>query len=156
MGDNKKSFDRDIGIILAVLESGNSVELPATGYSMFPTIRPGVIVVVKPLQKGEIPQTGSVIVCWDSSGLIMHRLTRIIRDETGNPLFITRGDSIMETDNPIPLQQLIGVAVGYKIGIKVNQLKPFIPGPLRYIYNRKLFWFYNFLKRLSNFMNSRN
>jgi signal peptidase I len=58
-----KFIDSNVGIVIAVLESGNSVELKATGYSMFPTLRPGDRVVVKPLVKGELPVPGNVVVC---------------------------------------------------------------------------------------------
>jgi signal peptidase I len=56
-------IDGNVGIVIAVLESGNSVELKATGYSMFPTLRPGDRVIVKPLTKGELPKPGDVVVC---------------------------------------------------------------------------------------------
>jgi signal peptidase I len=56
-------FKREIGIIISVLESGNSVELQATGYSMFPTLRPGDRVVVKPISKDQLPKPGNVVVC---------------------------------------------------------------------------------------------
>jgi hypothetical protein len=57
--------NRDIEVVKAVLMSGNSVELPATGYSMFPTLKPGDLVMVKPVAKNERQQKGAVIVCID-------------------------------------------------------------------------------------------
>ena len=59
-GVNGGRGERVIAIetVKAVLESGNSVELSAAGYSMFPTLRPGDRVIVKPLAKGEIPVGG--------------------------------------------------------------------------------------------------
>jgi signal peptidase I len=52
-----------------VLDSGNSVELNAAGYSMFPTLRPGDRVVVKPVAKGEVPVRGSVVVFVDNGAM---------------------------------------------------------------------------------------
>ena len=141
-----------IEILIAVLESGNSIELPATGYSMFPAFMPGDRVIVKPFPKGEIPKPGSVVVYKENSGLVMHRLVQIIDDDSsGKPLFITRGDSRMEPDRPVTLQQLIGMAVNYKDVKKEHFVKTFVPGVWRYKYNRMLFWLYNKLKRRSLF-----
>lgn len=161
------SSDRTIGLVMAVLESGHSVELPATGFSMFPTLRPGDRVIVKPLAKGELPLTGSVVVCVDNgataqrrngatvqrhnditperhnSSLVMHRLVEIISDDSGKLLYITRGDSVKEPDKPWPQQQLIGVAKSYKRGRKEHSIKAFIPGACRYLFNHRLLWMFN-------------
>ena len=56
-------IDGNVGIVIAVLESGHSVELKATGYSMFPTLRPDDKVIVKPITKGELPKPRDVVVC---------------------------------------------------------------------------------------------
>jgi len=62
--ENINNFiDSNVGIVITVLESGNSVELKATGYSMFPTLRPDDRVIVKPITKGELPKPGDVVVC---------------------------------------------------------------------------------------------
>jgi signal peptidase I len=57
---------RDIEIVKAVLESGNSVELPATGDSMFPVFKHGDMILVRPLTKKEMPGLGSVVVCLEN------------------------------------------------------------------------------------------
>ena len=146
--DKDNSFERDLGLITAVLESGHSVELPATGYSMFPTFRPGYRVVVRPLTEGEPPIRGSVVVYKENNGLVMHRLIEIIDNDPNNILFITRGDSMLEPDKPWPLQQLMGVAVRYKGGRREHSVKTFVPGVWRYGYNRRMLWIYNKLMRL--------
>ncbi|MCX6327197.1 MAG: S24/S26 family peptidase [Bacteroidia bacterium] len=153
------SFDRDAGIITAVLESGNSVELPATGYSMFPTFSPGDKVVVKPLGKEELPLPGMVVVCMDKGAtaqmhnnitterhngiLVMHRLIEIIGCGSGNVQLITRGDSRMEPDEPWPIGQLMGVAVSYRAGKKVRLVKIYVPCKWRYGFNSRILWLYN-------------
>ena len=60
---SENNSTREIEIVKAILESGNSVELPATGYSMFPTFKPGDMIVVRTLAKGELPEPGRVMVC---------------------------------------------------------------------------------------------
>ena len=159
-----------MGIIFSVLESGNSVELPAVGYSMFPTLRPGDRIIVKPIMKGELPIRGSVVVYlannvtgqgegttakdnrekrWSGNrGLVMHRLIGIYNNPSGKPLFITRGDSGKEPDKPWPQQQLIGVAVNYKRDKKEQLIKTFIPAFWRYIYNLMFLWMFRKIMRL--------
>ena len=107
----------DIDIVIDLLGSGHSVELPAKGYSMFPIFRPGDRVIVKPLAEGEFPEPGSVVVyidnCVSAQGagrraqghndvMVMHRLVEIIADDSGELLFITRGDSRTEPINHGP------------------------------------------------------
>ena len=156
----------DIGLIKEVLKTGHSVELPATGYSMFPTLRPGDRVVVKPLAKGELPLTGSVVVCVDNgataqrrngatvqrhnditperhnSTLVMHRLVEFKNDDSGNSLLITRGDSARETDKPWRQEQLLGSAISYKRRRKEHLIKAFAPGVWRYLFNHRMLWVY--------------
>ena len=163
--------DKGIDVIetlRAILESGNSVELAATGYSMFPTLRQGDRVVIKPLTKGELPGRGTIIVCIDSgiteerhnditnerhnSILVMHRLVETKDGDSGNTLLITRGDSGMENDKPCPQQQFLGVAVSYKRVEKEHLVKTFIPGEWRYKYNRRLLWIFNKINRLKRIL----
>jgi hypothetical protein len=160
----------DIAIVLAVLESGNSVELPAMGYSMFPTLRPGDKVLVRPLDKGEVPVEGSVVVCLKkgvkaqrysdatqqdddipSGGindiLVMHRLIGIKDRDSGNPIFITRGDSLPTADLPWTRSQLLGIAVSFERGRKEYAVKTVIVREWRYSFNRRLLWLKGMLKR---------
>ena len=148
----------DIGLIKEVLKTGHSVELPATGYSMFPTLRPGDRVVVKPLAKGELPLMGSVVVCVNTGAtaqlrncaidqrhnviLVMHRLIEIKNDDSGNSLLITRGDSARETDKPWRQEQLLGSAISYKRRRKEHLIKAFTPGVWRYLFNHRMLWVY--------------
>jgi signal peptidase I len=149
-GSNSNFYNRDLAIVISVLESGNSVELPATGYSMFPALRPGNRVIIKPLPEGDLPELGSVVVYRDNNILVMHRLVEIITADKRNPLFITRGDSMMAPDKPFPLQKLLGVAVRYKGVRKEHSLKTHVPRAWRYEYNRRLLWLFFKFKKLFN------
>ena len=128
-----------IGTIKAVLESGNSIEIPATGYSMFPTLHPGDRVIVKPLTKGELPEPGSVVVYTDGKRLVMHRLIEISQKE-GELKFITRGDSQGMIDNPWTQNQLLGVAYSYIKNRKEHHIRSFLPMPGFYRINRRILW----------------
>jgi hypothetical protein len=132
--------DREISIILAVLESGNSIELPASGYSMFPALRPGYRVIVKPLPGGVLPEPGTVVVYKDNDVLRMHRLVKITVDDKGNQLFISRGDSRLDDDRPWTREQFLGMAVKYKDGDRFKSIKVFVPQPWRIKFNFRLVW----------------
>jgi signal peptidase I len=149
---DNKSAKRDIGIITAVLESGNSVELPATGYSMFPTFIPGNRIVIDPLPAGVLPLPGSVLVFTENDLLVMHRLIEITPGNNEKLMFITRGDSRRESDKPFCRQQLLGEAVKYR-GIKrEHSVKKFIPGEWRYKLNQTLLWAYGRIKRVTGLL----
>lgn len=137
------SSDRTIGLIMTVLESGHSVELPSTGYSMFPTLKPGDSVVVKPMTAGEFPKPGSVVVYIENNVLVMHRLVEINNNDSGNQMLITRGDSGRESDKPWHQEQLIGMAISYKRRRKEHSIKTFTPGACRYLFNHRLLWVFN-------------
>ena len=136
------SLNSKIGIIKTVLDSGNSVELPANGYSMFPTLRPGDRIIVKPFGKGELPNPGRVVVYYDKGVLVMHRVVEIKNDDSGNSLLITRGDSARETDKPWRQEQLLGSAISYKRRRKEHLIKAFTPGVWRYLFNHRMLWVY--------------
>jgi signal peptidase I len=136
-----------IETVVAVLRSGNSVKLRAEGYSMFPTLMPGDRVTVRPLSSGKLPEAGSVVVYEDTNGLTLHRLVKVIESDTGQPQFITRGDSMTEPDSPCQFYQLLGVAVSYKRSERELPVKPFTPASWRYILNRRLLWLNSISKR---------
>jgi hypothetical protein len=145
-----------IKTILSVLSEGHSVELPATGLSMFPAIRPGEMVVVRPVGKDETIEKGAVVVCYEngaavqrsngtkaeehSSVFVMHRLIEVRKDDAGNAIYITRGDSLEWADEPWRIDQLVGIAVSRKSGNKERKIKCFVPSGLRYRINWWLLW----------------
>ena len=133
----------EILIVRTVLESGCSVELPASGFSMFPTFMPGNKVIIKPLSKGEVPEPGQVMVYFDGTKLVLHRLVKIINNGSDNPVFIAQGDSLILPDKPIMREQIEGIAVSYKTGRKEYPVRTYIPGTWHHKFNRWLLWFYN-------------
>jgi len=108
---NSHSYKRDIGIVIAVLESGNSVELKASGYSMFPTLRPGDRVIVKPITKGELPKPGNVVV-YIENGLKAQRRNGVT-EERRNGVTEERHNNITTEQHNVILvmHRLIGIRV---------------------------------------------
>jgi signal peptidase I len=158
---DKNTLNSDIGILISVLESGNSFELPATGYSMFPTLRAGDKVLVKPLGKGELPVPGSVVVCVGNGAtaqrrngtmdniLVLHRLVEIQDDGSSEIVFITRGDSMAGCDIPWRSKQVIGYAASYKRNNRQRSVKKRIPSEKRYKINRMRLWSWIRLRKIN-------
>jgi len=182
--DHNQTLDstESIHTIFSILSKGHSVELPATGLSMFPAIRPGERVVVRPAGKDEMPERGAVVVCYEkgvaaqrrsgvkaggngaaaqrrngtkaeehASMFVMHRLIEVRKDEAGNAILITRGDSLEWADEPWRIDQLVGIAVSRKSGNKERKIKCFVPSDFRYRINWWLLWGYGKWFRVSRF-----
>lgn|GEM_PF-4358092 len=111
---NKNSFKADVAIVIAVLDSGNSVELTATGYSMFPTLRQGDRVIVRPVAKGEVPAMGSVVVCVENGTTAQRR--NGATEERHNGITEERHNGIMtERPNGITTERYNGVLVMHRL-----------------------------------------
>jgi signal peptidase I len=147
------SLEKEVALVLSVLESGNSVELPAIGFSMFPTFRPGQRFVVRPLKEGEIPNVGSIVVCLarrSSGKMVMHRLIEIRETNTGKILFFTRGDSRPATDEPYNIEAIIGAVSGRRTTNGVKKVREFLPGKIRRRIYRMLLWVWSMKIRLKS------
>jgi signal peptidase I len=144
----KNQLSIDAELIISLLKSGIGVELQAAGYSMFPVLKPGITVIVKRISDGVVPERGSVVVFHDKGVLRMHRITEINSDVKGELSFITRGDSSKVPDPPCSSEQLIGIAVSYIKRGKQHSIRTFIPGKMKYFYNRCILKIYGIIKRL--------
>jgi signal peptidase I len=100
---------KDVGYKL--LSEGKTIRIKAHGYSMYPTIKPGAIILIEPLHlKGE-PAPGEIIAIRRGSGLIVHRLTKIVV-KNNITSFIARGDSNAYADNAVTIDKIAGRVVG--------------------------------------------
>jgi signal peptidase I len=95
-------------VSLSLLSEGKSLRIKAGGYSMFPAIHPGDIVIIAPVNNRSNLIPGDIIVFKRDSDFVLHRLTDI-RHHKNNILFITRGDSSMNEDKPITADKISGV-----------------------------------------------
>ena len=95
-------------VSLSLLSEGKSLRIKADGYSMFPAIHPGDIVIIAPVHNQSNLIPGDIIVFRRDSGFVLHRLTDI-RHDNDNTLFITRGDSSMNEDKPTTADKISGV-----------------------------------------------
>jgi signal peptidase I len=144
----ESSLERTIGLIKAVLESGNSVELLTSGYSMFPTLRPGDKVLVSPISENISPVPGDILIIKDDNILVLHRLIEIGKNNVGKTVFITCGDSMNESDSPVMGDQIVGIAGSFTRNNKRISLRRQIPTKQGYLLNRVKLWIWGKVKKL--------
>jgi signal peptidase I len=96
---------KDTGLTL--LSEGKTIRIKAHGYSMFPCIKPGSLILIEPLSIKGMPRPGEIIAIRRESGLIVHRLSKIIIKNKVT-FYIARGDSNAYPDNPVKLDKIAG------------------------------------------------
>ena len=99
---------------LTLLAEGKTIRIKAHGYSMYPCIKPGSLLIIEPIKIKGPPVPGEIIAIQRENGLIVHRLTRIIKNE-GIPLYTARGDSNAYPDEPVKLSRIVGRVTGAEI-----------------------------------------
>jgi signal peptidase I len=92
---------------LTLLSEGKSIRIKAHGYSMYPCIKPGSLILIEPINLKGPPVPGEIIAVKRESGLVVHRLTRIVI-KNGVTSFIARGDSNAYADNPVTIDKIAG------------------------------------------------
>jgi signal peptidase I len=106
---DKKKMVKNVG--LALLAEGKTIRLKAHGYSMYPSIRPGSLLLIEPIHLKGAPVPGEIIAIEKNDGLIVHRLTKIVVKNNVRT-FIARGDSNAWADNPVKIGKIAGRIVG--------------------------------------------
>lgn len=95
-----------------ILLASGSVQLRAQGCSMFPTVRPGDVLVVERVSLQQV-RVGDVVVMARDSGFVSHRVISIGKD-AGGGLLMTRGDTSVVDDLPVRESDFVG-RVGHVI-----------------------------------------
>jgi signal peptidase I len=106
---NNRGIVKDIGLTL--LSEGKTIRIKAHGYSMYPCIKPGSLILIEPIRLKGLPVAGEIIAIKRDNGLIVHRLVKTI-SKNGVTWFIARGDSNAYTDNPVNSEKIAGRIVG--------------------------------------------
>jgi signal peptidase I len=130
--DDLQTLLKETGFNL--LAGGKILEVRANGYSMYPAIKPGAIISIEPFSKGSEPHPGEIIAWKRESGLVVHRVVRVEKNNKGK-VFITRGDSCKSEDPPVDAGKVAGKVISFKLTgnrtIKVNSDMNYKP-PYRY------------------------
>lgn len=99
---------------LTLLAEGKTIRIKAHGYSMYPCIKPGSLLLIEPIQIRGKPVPGEIIILKRESGLIAHRLVRIVVRK-GETMYIARGDSNSTADHPVRISEIAGRVVKAEI-----------------------------------------
>ncbi len=84
--------------------------MEVSGYSMYPLLKPGQRVLVRPMAQRERPRPGELVVLQSlRRDLVVHRVLRVY---TKKGLLVTQGDNTAAPDRPWPLRAVAGVVVG--------------------------------------------
>ena len=102
---NNNAIVKDFGLTL--LSEGKTIRIKAHGYSMYPCIKPGSLILIEPLNIKGIPRPGEIIAVRRENGLIVHRLCKIITKNSVT-CYIARGDSNAYADNPVKIDKIAG------------------------------------------------
>jgi hypothetical protein len=94
-------------ISLTLLSEGKTIRIKAHGYSMYPCIKPGSLILIEPLNIKGLPRPGEIIAVRRENGLIVHRLSKIITTN-GITMYIARGDSNANADKPVKIDMIAG------------------------------------------------
>jgi signal peptidase I len=110
MNRDKKyaSSVKDMGSVL--LSEGKTIRIKAHGYSMYPSIKPGSIIIIEPLRQKGNPVPGEIIAIKRENGMVVHRLVKIVIKD-GVRTYIARGDSNANADAPITIEKISGRVV---------------------------------------------
>jgi len=121
-----------------LLDEGKTLRIRAEGFSMYPSIKPGSVILIEPCLPPLEPEKGEIIAGRRDSGFVVHRLVRIIM-QNNERFFITRGDSARSEDLPVAARQLAGRVIGIesRYGKAVRIIND-IPSPSGYFRNRLL------------------
>ncbi len=104
MSDNRNII-KDVGLTL--LAEGKTIRIKAHGYSMYPCIKPGSIILIEPIKVKGLPVVGEIVAIRTENGLIVHRLCKIV-SKGGVTAYIARGDSNALADNPVGIGKIAG------------------------------------------------
>lgn len=110
MNKGQKHFSTVKDMSSRLLSEGKTIRIKAHGYSMYPSIRPGSLIIIEPLSVKGNPVAGEIIAIRRENGMVVHRLLRITI-KNGVRYYIARGDSNAYADAPITLDRISGRVV---------------------------------------------
>ena len=92
---------------LALLSEGKTIRIKAHGYSMYPAIKPGSLILIEPLRQKGKPLPGEIVAIKREAGIVVHRVVKTVF-KNNTTWYITRGDSNAITDDPSTIDKIVG------------------------------------------------
>ena len=102
---DKKLIIKNTGLTL--LSEGKTIRIKAHGYSMYPCIKPGSLVLIEPIHLKGAPVQGEIIAITRENGMILHRLVKIVVKNNVTS-YIARGDGNAFADDPVKIDKIAG------------------------------------------------
>jgi signal peptidase I len=102
---NKQTIVKDIS--LSLLSEGKTIRIKAHGYSMYPCIKPGSLILIEPIHLKGAPVPGEIIAIKRENGIVVHRMCKKVI-KNGTAFYIARGDSNAYADNPVKIDKIAG------------------------------------------------
>lgn len=128
-----------------LLGEGLTVRVRASGYSMFPAIRPGDVIEIEPVAgagAGLVP--GTVVALRREGDFVVHRLVGVFERE-GRQWVFTRGDSVLRADEPVPVEEVAGTVITIIRGSRIVR-NPLPRTNVHYRWNRLMVMVYEGVK----------
>ncbi|WP_082197970.1 hypothetical protein [Bacillus sp. FJAT-26390] len=94
-------------VMSAVIQRTGKIELPSAGISMYPLIKEGNVSTFLPVQREELKLGDICLFVTDQGALIGHRLYAT-KQYGSKELFIFKGDTCFEPDDPLPFTSILG------------------------------------------------
>jgi signal peptidase I len=131
-----------------VLYSFGKVRLRLAGISMLPTLWPGDLLTIEPVDIEQVTR-GDLVLYTRENRLVVHRAVECVRGK-GQCLWTTRGDALFRTDQPLSAEELLGRVVkvsrreqGFAPAASVSHLAR-LCGLLLYSWDRLRGWLLRF------------
>jgi signal peptidase I len=110
MSKNRKYHTSLRDMSLTLLSEGKTIRIKAHGYSMYPAIKPGSLILIEPLNRKGRPVPGEIVAIERENGIVVHRIkSRTVKE--GDTWYIARGDSNSRSDGPIKIDKIVGRVV---------------------------------------------
>ncbi len=93
-------------LVSQVLRSSGTLRLQVAGWSMLPTIWPGDMLVIEPVNKGDVCE-GDIVLFSNGRQFVAHRLVTN-KDAHADGRFQAQGDAVACADFPMTGSDLIG------------------------------------------------
>ena len=94
-------------VAMGILASGHRLRFMAHGGSMYPLVRSGDIVEVKPVNASSV-RLGDMLLCSvGGERAVVHRVIGLATED-GRVVFFTKGDALRSADAPVYPEQVLG------------------------------------------------
>ncbi|CAM4208761.1 signal peptidase [Paenibacillus endophyticus] len=94
-------------VMSAVIQRTGKIELPSAGISMYPLIKEGNVSTFLSVLREELKLGDICLFVTDQGALTGHRLYAVKKDGS-KELFIFKGDTCLEPDDPVPFTSILG------------------------------------------------